>query len=250
MAPVLRTLVFIIASALVQTARAALFNDTIFAVTVSSQVRGGKQETLCAQIHGPEEPVTLTVALELGSGRTAILEEKVSEDFYRCLNFQVPTVRFSTVATVIVTIQGASASMSKRTKILIEPPAFIHIIQTDKPIYKPGQTVQFRIVSMDANFIPVDRVYKVVELKDPNSNRIAQWLDKTVVSGILDLSHPMIPEAVQGSYVIAASTDKGEQISHNFDIKEYVLPKYEVTVHLPSVITILDQEATLKICGK
>ncbi|KAK9520438.1 hypothetical protein VZT92_020324 [Zoarces viviparus] len=250
MAPVLRTLVLIVASALVQTARAALFNDTVFAVTVSSQVTGGNQETLCAQIHGPEEPVTLTVALDLGSGSTAILEEKVSEDFYRCLSFQVPTVRFSTVGTVIVTVQGASASMSKSTKILIKPPAFIHIIQTDKPVYKPGQTVQFRIVSLDANFIPVDRVYKVVELKDPNSIRIAQWLDKSVVSGILDLSHPMIPEAVQGSYVIAASTDKGEQISHNFDIKEYVLPKYEVTVHLPSVITILDQEATLKICGK
>ncbi|XP_068561676.1 alpha-2-macroglobulin isoform X2 [Cebidichthys violaceus] len=250
MAPVLQTLVLIIASALVQTARAALFNDTIFAVTVSSQVRGGKQETLCAQIHGPTEPVALTVALELDSGTTAILEEQVSQDFYRCLNFQVPTVSYRTVATVNVNIQGASGSMSKTTKILIEPPAFIHIIQTDKPVYKPGQTVQFRIVSMDANFIPVDRVYKVVELQDPNSIRIAQWLDKTVVSGILDLSHPMIPEAVQGSYVIAASTDKGEQISHNFDIKEYVLPKYEVKIHLPSVITILDQEATLKICGK
>lgn len=29
-----------------------------------------------------------------------------------------------------------------------------------------------------------------------------------------------------------------------------VLPKYEVKVHLPSVITVLDQEAALKICGK
>ena len=108
------------------------------------------------------------------------------------------------------------------------------------------------------------------------------------MSGILDLSHPIIPEAVQGSYTITASTDKGEKISHSFDIKEYgrllkiieecltftkimmcviyvdfewqaffilfsfalVLPKYEVKVHLPSVITILDQEATFKICGK
>uniref|UniRef100_A0A669DFR7 Alpha-2-macroglobulin n=1 Tax=Oreochromis niloticus TaxID=8128 RepID=A0A669DFR7_ORENI len=103
---------------------------------------------------------------------------------------------------------------------------------------------------MDANFIPVERVYKEVALQDPSSNRIAQWLDKSVVGGILDLSHPMIPEAVQGSYTITALTDKGEQISHSFDIKEYVLPKYEVNVHLPSVITVLDQEAALKICGK
>ncbi|XP_029301916.1 alpha-2-macroglobulin isoform X2 [Cottoperca gobio] len=242
--------VIIIASVLLQTATSAHLNETIFAVTVSSQVIGGKRETLCAQIHGPTEPVSLTIALEMDSGRTDILEQAVEQDFYRCLKFQVPTVRVKTVATINVTIQGESASMSKKTKILIEPPAFIHILQTDKPIYKPGQTVQFRIVSMDANFIPVDRVYIVVALQDPNSNRIAQWLNKSIVSGILDLSHPMIPEAVQGSYVITASTNKGEQISHSFDIKEYVLPKYEVKVHLPSVITILDQEATLKICGK
>jgi len=29
-----------------------------------------------------------------------------------------------------------------------------------------------------------------------------------------------------------------------------VLPKYEVKVELPNVISILDKEATLKICGK
>ncbi|XP_059187409.1 alpha-2-macroglobulin isoform X2 [Centropristis striata] len=250
MAPVLQMLAVIIASALVQTATSAHLNETIFAVTVSSQVRGGKQETLCAQIHGPTEPVSLTIALEMDSGRTSILEEAVKQDFYRCVNFQVPTVRSRTVATINVTVQGESDSMIKKSKILIEPPAFIHIIQTDKPIYKPGQTVQFRIVSMDANFIPVNRVYKVVELQDPNSNRIAQWLDRSIGSGILDLSHPIIPEAVQGSYMITASTNKGEQISHSFDIKEYVLPKFEVKIQLPSVITILDREATLKICGK
>lgn len=56
-----------------------------------------------------------------------------------CVSSQVPVVK-RTVASIGVTIQGESASLSKKTKISIEPPAFIHIIQTDKPIYKPGQT--------------------------------------------------------------------------------------------------------------
>uniref|UniRef100_A0A3Q3DFW4 Alpha-2-macroglobulin domain-containing protein n=1 Tax=Hippocampus comes TaxID=109280 RepID=A0A3Q3DFW4_HIPCM len=216
---------------------------SIFAVTVSSQVRGGSQETLCALIQGPTEPVSLTITLDTKSNSTVILEKDVNQDLFHCLKFQVPEVRTHTVATINVTVKGENATMNKKTKILIEPPAFIHIVQTDKPIYKPGQTVQFRIVSMDSNFIPVDRL-------DPNSNRIAQWLDKFVSAGILDLSHPMIEEATQGTYVITATTDKGEKISHSFDIKEYVLPKFEVTVDLPSVISILDQEVTFKICGK
>lgn len=62
---------------------------SIFAVTVSSQVRGGKQETLCAHIHGPTEPISLTVVLEMNSDHTVILQEDVNQDFYRCLSFQV-----------------------------------------------------------------------------------------------------------------------------------------------------------------
>ncbi|XP_072235418.1 alpha-2-macroglobulin-like isoform X2 [Leuresthes tenuis] len=213
----------------------------------------GKREILCAHVHSPMEDITLTISLSVGSTYSVIREQPVKNDFYRCFEFQVPTVQSRTVASIGVALRTGSNSeneMSKKTKILIEPPAFIHIIQTDKPIYKPGQPVQFRIVSMDANFIPEDRVYKEVALQDPNSNRIAQWLDKAIVGGILDLSHPIIPEAVQGSYMITALTDKGEQISHSFDIKEYVLPKYEVKVHLPNVITILDKEVMMKICGK
>ncbi|XP_077396695.1 alpha-2-macroglobulin-like protein 1 isoform X2 [Festucalex cinctus] len=205
---------------------------------------------MCVLIHGPTEPVALSTTLDTDSGSTIILEEDVKQDFYQCRNFQVPAVRTRTVATINVTVKGENATMNKKTKILIVPPAFIHIIQTDKPVYKPGQTVQFRIVSMDSSFIPVHRLYTVVDLQDPNSNRIAQWLDKYVAAGILDLSHPMIPEAAQGTYVITATTDKGEKITHSFEIKEYVLPKFEVTVQLPSVISILDEEVTLKICGK
>ncbi|XP_058490209.1 alpha-2-macroglobulin [Solea solea] len=251
MTPVLQLCaVVILASVLLHTATSLHHNDTIYAVTVSSRVTAGKQETLCAQIHGPSEPVKLTVSFDMNSERTIILEESVTQDFYRCLNFQVPVVSSNTVASIAVTVEGESASVDKKTKILIEPPAFLHIVQTDKPIYKPGQTVQFRIVSMDTSFIPVDRVYKMVEIQDPKSNRIAQWLDKPMFHGILDLSYPMIPEAAQGKYKITAITDKGEEISHSFDIKEYVLPKFDVQIHLPTVISILDREATIKICGK
>lgn len=45
-----------------------------------------------------------------------------------------------TVASINITVAGESESMTKKTKVLIEPPAFIHVLQTDKPIYKPGQT--------------------------------------------------------------------------------------------------------------
>uniref|UniRef100_A0A1A7Y2Z2 Alpha-2-macroglobulin-like 1 n=1 Tax=Iconisemion striatum TaxID=60296 RepID=A0A1A7Y2Z2_9TELE len=249
MAPVLRLL--LLAAAVLPTATSANLNKTSYMVTVSSLLAGGKQETLCAQIQNPTERISLTISLNLDSTSIIILQDSINQNFYRCVQFQVPSVLVNTVATVQVSLQDATASMNKSTKVLIDPPDLIHLIQTDKPIYKPGQTVQFRIVSMDASFLPVDQVYTEVTLQDPNSNRIAQWLDKAIVGvGILDFSFLVIPEAVQGTYIITAVTDKGQTINNNFEIKEYVLPKYEVNVFLPNVITILDTEATVKICGK
>uniref|UniRef100_A0A667YWP9 Alpha-2-macroglobulin-like protein 1 n=1 Tax=Myripristis murdjan TaxID=586833 RepID=A0A667YWP9_9TELE len=94
---------------------------------------------------------------------------------------------------------------------------------------------------------PLESKREGVFLDSPFCTNI-QLSYREIVSGILDLSHPMSPEAAQGSYMITAWLQSGEQISHSFDIKEYVLPKFEVKVHLPSIITILDQEAPLKIC--
>ncbi|MEQ2220467.1 hypothetical protein ILYODFUR_005762, partial [Ilyodon furcidens] len=251
MALVLRVLsAAMFASAVLLTTTSAELNEMIYAVTVSSRLTAGIQETLCAHVQNPTERISLTITLTVGSTNSVILKDTVSKEYYQCINFQVPTVLIRTIAEIQVTLEGQGASMSKKTKVVIEPPGFIHIVQTDKPIYKPGQTVKFRIVSLDANFIPVNRVYREVVLQDPNSNRIAQWLNKTIGDGILDLSHPSIPEAAQGTYTISVVTDKGEEISHNFDIKEYVLPKFEVQVDLPSVITILDKTTTFKICGK
>ncbi|RVE75122.1 hypothetical protein OJAV_G00013710 [Oryzias javanicus] len=250
MKSLLLMLAAIIAASYLQLVVANHLRDATFLVTVSSRLTAGNQESVCALIQTPTEPVTLTITLDLDSSSTKIGELSFQTEIYRCFQFMVPMVPSTTVGSISVKIQGSEDSTTKETKVLIEPPTFIHIVQTDKPIYKPGQTVQFRIVSMDTNFIPVSRLYKEVTIQDPNSNRIAQWLDKSIDGGILDLSHSTIPEAAQGIYTITAETDKGETISYNFEIKEYVLPKFEVTVKLPNVITILDEEAKIEICGK
>ncbi|KAI1893470.1 hypothetical protein AGOR_G00124050 [Albula goreensis] len=238
-------------SVFLPTALSGSANESIYLVTVTSQTVGGSTETLCAQLHQPKELVSFMVTLERkGADNVTLLEESIKEDFYRCLPFKVPHVTVDTVVTVHVSVRGEKEDLSKKSKILIKPSSLLTFVQTDKPVYKPGQTVQFRIVSLDTGFLPYNQVFTTVELQDPNTNRIAQWLNQSTTSGILDLSNPMSSEATQGTYTITAWSEKGTPTTHTFEIKEYVLPKYEVKVHLPNVITILDTKATLKVCGK
>ncbi|XP_050985726.1 LOW QUALITY PROTEIN: alpha-2-macroglobulin-like protein 1 [Labeo rohita] len=227
--------------------------DPIYLVTVTSQAVGGSTETLCAHVNEPKEPLSIVVTLRTDDRNLTILQQgSIKKDFYKCVRFKVPVVTVESVASVDVVIRGdKSLNLNKTTKILINPPfQNLLFIQSDRPIYKPGQTIKIRIVSLDSNLLPHNQVFRTVELQDPYSNRIGQWLNRTTSVGILDLSYSMSPEAAQGYYTINAWDDKNQQISHGFEIKEYVLPKYEVNIDFPSVITNQDKEVTLKVCAK
>ncbi|KAJ8276651.1 hypothetical protein COCON_G00084030 [Conger conger] len=207
----------LIACMLLQAADSRCPDDPIYLVTVASQTTGGSTETVCAHILLQNGPRSFTLTLEIGPSNTTLLEELVMTEFHRCVQFQVPSVVTNT---------------------------------TDKPIYKPGQTIKFRIVSLDSSFLPHEEVFQAIELQDPKSNRIAQWLNQSITTGILDLSHPTTPEAKQGNYIISARTKRDAITTQTFEILEYVLPKFEVTVLFPDVIFAQDKNATIKICGK
>ncbi|XP_035289149.1 alpha-2-macroglobulin-like isoform X1 [Anguilla anguilla] len=240
----------LIACVLLHAAKSRQPDEPIYLVTVTSQTKGGSTETICAHIVLQKEPLSFMLTLEIGASSTTLLEELITAEFHRCVKFQVPPVVTETTATIQASIKGEETCLSKKTKILIKPSSSLTIIQTDKPIYKPGQTIKFRIVSLDSSFLLHEQMYQTVELQDPNSNRIAQWLNQSVTTGIMDLSHPTTPEAKQGIYTISAWTKRGIMTIQTFEIIEYVLPKFEVTVHLPDAIFSQDREVTVKICGK
>ncbi|XP_074915917.1 alpha-2-macroglobulin-like protein 1 [Chelonoidis abingdonii] len=81
--------------------------------------------------------------------------------------------------------------------------------------------------------------------QDPSGNRIAQWRDVTPQQGIVDLSLPLSAEPALGTYAIEAQGTR-----HSFSMEEYVLPKFEVTLELPPVVTVLDKILLLRVCGR
>ncbi|XP_041662781.1 alpha-2-macroglobulin-P-like [Cheilinus undulatus] len=106
------------------------------------------------------------------------------------------------------------------------------------------------MVALDPDFRPCDAEYKSVVIQDPNSNNIEQWLDLTYEEPIQEFSYALNPFAELGNYIITAVTSKGETIIKTFVVKKFVLPKYEVKVYLPSSVSILEEEVTLRVCGK
>nr|XP_023969001.1 alpha-2-macroglobulin-like protein 1 [Chrysemys picta bellii] len=206
--------------------------------------------TVSVHLSDLNETVRVSVRLERGDGPSAItlLEREVQKPhLHENVRFQVPAPSGGQqeVAELHVSIRGDALQFSERKKVLLrvlEPGTFV---QTDKAIYKPGQTVKFRIVSLDKDFIPSTRKLPLVTVQDPSGNRIAQWRDVTPQQGIVDLSLPLSAEPALGTYAIEAQGTR-----HSFSVEEYVLPKFEVTLELPPVVTVLDETLLLRVCGR
>ncbi|XP_060736639.1 alpha-2-macroglobulin-like protein 1 [Tachysurus vachellii] len=224
--------------------------STFYLLAVTSQTVGGTTETLCVTVK-PFGPVSMEVTLEYNQKSVPILKETfIRKEYHRCARFQVPVVHTQSIASISIQIKGIKTLLNEAKTILITPPTQLTLIQTDKPIYKPGQTVKFRIVSLDTNFLTYNQRFPTIEVQDPNSNRIGQWLDVATSSGLVDLSYPLNSEATKGVYVITVWDEKNIAVTQSFEVKDYVLPTFEVTVQLPSVISILDTYAVLKVCAK
>uniref|UniRef100_A0A8C2KG51 Alpha-2-macroglobulin-like n=1 Tax=Cyprinus carpio TaxID=7962 RepID=A0A8C2KG51_CYPCA len=225
-----------------------------FMVTFPAVIESGSEAKLCASLLKPNESLVMNIYLVDGDQSTLLLKEKAEEEFHRCFNIQTPLVEAESVQTMKVELQGKNFKMTEVRKVLFRRYNPLTLIQTDKPIYIPGQTVNFRVVTMDRNFVPFDQklyrhcVFSGIK-QDNQNNRIGQWKNISSTRWILQLSHELNPEARQGIYKLKAYI--GERaITHYFDVKKYVLPKFEMTMKAPKEVTFGDSDMNMEVCGK
>ncbi|NXS26786.1 A2ML1 protein, partial [Pomatostomus ruficeps] len=162
---------------------------------------------------------------------------------FQCITFQPEEVVFLHV----LVHSGDNVLLEGHKKVLVKPQKNIILIETDKGLYKPGETVKFRIVNLDENLKVIKNEYFQIWLQDPEYNRIAEWLNAKSNHGIVDLSFPLASEASLGKYTISVQQDMAQK---TFSVEEYVLKKFEMKIEHPPHITTADEEFQLEVCGK
>ncbi|KFV87632.1 Alpha-2-macroglobulin-like 1, partial [Struthio camelus australis] len=219
-----------------------------YAVAIPSQLYYPFSEKVCLQLSRKQAvPIHVTVTLQSKAENQTLIFQSISQlTFFHCTSFQVPAPvgNPDEVAFIVITFLEGNSKFQKEQKVLIKHADKKTFIQTDKPVYKPGQIVKLRIVTLDQNFIASSEPHRLVELKDPKGNQIAQWLNATPVGGIVDLSFSLAAEATVGEYII-----KMPDLTHTFRVEEYVLPKFSVSIQMPQVVTILEDNFRLQVCG-
>ncbi|XP_058025715.1 alpha-1-macroglobulin-like isoform X2 [Ahaetulla prasina] len=225
-----------------------------YVALVPSTIHMETSENFCIQINHLKETLTLTIFLETGTQNLILNQLTVKEeDGFQCVHFQIP--RWSNIsppseAVLVMTANGLTQNFWSRKKVWVEKPKSLLFIQTDKPIYRAGQQVQFRIVSMDKDFRPTKKKFPVVYIQDPQNNRVFQWRDVEVRLGIIQLSYSLSSDPRLGTYKVVVEKDFTKVAEYSFDVEEYVLPKFEVLVKAPKLIQFVTTEIEVSVCGR
>ena len=112
-------------------------------------------------------------------------------------------------------------------------------VETDKPIYKPGQDVRIRVLRLDSDLKPLAGGV-TVEIKDAKGIKVYRQDTRTDDFGMATLTMPLSTEPNLGVWKVTA--DSGQQTAQvDVRVERYVLPKYEVDVNLPKEWVLADE---------
>ncbi|XP_038106495.1 CD109 antigen isoform X6 [Culex quinquefasciatus] len=140
-----------------------------------------------------------------------------------------------------LTAEGLSGfTFRNETRITYQAKSFSVLVQTDKAIYKPGDTVRFRVLVLDPNTKPLQKVDTIkVHITDGKSNRIKQWSDAKLVKGVFESELALSSAPVLGRWMVNVEVLE-KTTTKEFEVDEYVLPKFEVTIESPGITTFKD----------
>ena len=105
-------------------------------------------------------------------------------------------------------------------------------LETDKPIYKPGQTIHVSVFSLDGDLKPASQKI-TLEAVDGKSIKIFKQELTTDDYGMASVDLPLSMEPNLGTWKLNAATADGAKTELDVIVDTYVLPKYEVNVTLP-----------------
>uniref|UniRef100_A0A671UGS4 Alpha-2-macroglobulin-like n=1 Tax=Sparus aurata TaxID=8175 RepID=A0A671UGS4_SPAAU len=206
-----------------------------YMVAIPAVLEAGAKTKFCVSLLQPNETLVMTVNLVFQEKITTLFQKTSSQEFHECIQFEAPLVQNEVVQELEVAVRGDKFYSKEVRKVKIHSYKPRTFVQTDKPIYLPGQTVNNSITS---KLNPQEQY-----------NRIGQWLNKTSGGKILQLFYSLNSEASEGNYNVIVSVGE-EKIYHSFKVEKYVLPKFDVKIKSPDEASIDQDELEAEVCAK
>ncbi|KAJ4944610.1 hypothetical protein JOQ06_013153 [Pogonophryne albipinna] len=209
-----------------------------FTVLAPDLLRTDSQENIFLQAEGLSSPVTVSISIIDFSKTTTLLQDSV-------------TLNLKNGYHTLKTLQLSSNSLEREEK----KNKFVHLkvdfvghhsmekilmvsfhsgyifIQTDKPIYKPGDTVRFRAFTSSPTFKAFNSSI-TIDIQNSDGIVVKQVSRIQAFNGVFADTFPLSENVNEGQWTVIANFDHWEQntFTSQFQVKKYVLPAFNVTL--------------------
>uniref|UniRef100_A0A674E519 Complement component 4 n=1 Tax=Salmo trutta TaxID=8032 RepID=A0A674E519_SALTR len=213
-------------------------------ITAPNIVHLGVEETVTVQLQGAIKPTQYTLYFLYQTANNKVLSEKkhvtLNEDngYQAVVKMRVipslyeeatKSIRKRKKIVPFIQLAADDGSITNKTTILLSTKKGYVFIQTDKPIYNPGENVNFRVFTLDNYLLPVE---ESINVKIFNSKGLLVYNQVLHSSKLLQRSI-VIPDVETAGHwkIVAAFTNHPmSNSSVEFEVKEYVLPMFEVKI--------------------
>ena len=182
----------------------------------------------------PDTPVTLLLLNKDDEPPSMVYEGKTGADGHVLAPFAVPEVPEGGYRLII---ESGPDHLTGDVSIKVGRLLFI---ETDKPIYKPGQTIHGRVLVLDAELRPVSAPLEV-SVQDAKGIKVYKKVDASSDWGSLSFDLPLATELNLGTWKVTAASGDAEA-TVDVRVEKYVLPKFKIEVDMEKEWVLVDEK--------
>lgn len=212
-------------------------------LTATIQVKDNKQN-----------PLKSTVKVQLVDDNNKKVKKanaKYKQEAGEDINIQIPIPEVESGTYYLeakVSSKKGTDTIRKTIQIIGKDHANINIT-FDKGIYKPGDEVKYRtLLTSKMSDKPIEEEVNI-SIYDGNDNRVYNETVKSSDFGIISGTFKLADEVNSGTYKLTAST-KDLEISKQFQVSPYVIPKFETNIKLNQENYLVGEKAEATISSK
>ena len=172
--------------------------------------------------HIPAERHIECALLDSNKTKVSLVRASTGESGHSVARFEVPLIEEGTYSLVAEPV-GTDESYTATVRVLKSNPIFI---ETDKPIYKPGQTIHGRLLLLNNNLLPLADSVEL-EIADAKGIKVFRETLGTNDFGVATFDLPLSTEPNLGTWKIKAVSGKSKAVL-DILVERYVLPKFGI----------------------
>lgn len=238
------------------------FQHSGFVVTAPHTFLVNSIERVCISLHNASTSsaaaaaVNITIILTSASQSLLYRSTNIINKGVTCLGVEVPYTEERTAKLTVQLLSSDSGSSSFELNTNTEQ--LIHlqydtpliVISPNKPVYKPGENLVFRVLTLSYTFRQLHNKTWTVWIESPAKIRIYEWQNYTI-NGLAHFELPLANELSLGEYTLKVKETSTEAVTEKpVLVKEYMLPKFEVIITPPARILADSEQVEWKICSK